>query len=479
MSSKAILCIIIKLINIMENLKIFNSNFQNYDINKNYKKSIYTIEYSTNDETIIYNFLSMNLIIYKNDEFLDIFDKLVEFGFYTDSDTDEYELALNFRKSNTTEFINENTLNKTLFNSYVILTTSDCNANCFYCFEKGSKRLHMPDKIAEDVANYIIKHYDGESVYIGWFGGEPLYNTRVIDIICDKLIENNINYSANLTTNASLVTDDVLNKIHNKWHIKNIQVTFDGIYEEYDKIKKYSDGSTFDSVMDCIESLLENNCTISFRLNYNLRNKNSLKEIIDYIYNRFYNKYKNLITIYCHEIFELVYSKDTNVLEKAYAEVIELNNYIFDKFNISTLYLFNSPQSHGCMADNTNSFVINPFGQFTKCEHYIDEIFGENVGSIYSDEFDIDKLNSWKERIEPIENLCNDCPIFPNCYRLKKCHGLNICHTYLRSKLMTLYTNKLKEEYYKYKSQKLNRNVLTRFSLCNSVEQFIINKEVD
>lgn len=469
----------IKLINRMEILKNFNSNFQNYDINKNYKKSIYTIEYSNNDETIIYNFLSMNLIVYKNDEFLDIFSKLVEFGFYTDLDTDEYELALNFRKSNTIKFLNKETFNTNIFNSYVILTTSDCNANCFYCFEKGSKRLHMPDKIAEDVANYIIKHYDGESVYIGWFGGEPLYNTKVIDIICDKLIENNISYTGNITSNASLVTEDVLNKIQNKWHISIIQVTFDGIFEEYDKIKKYSDGSSFDSVMNCIESLLKNNCKVSFRLNYNLKNKNSLKEIIDYIYDRFYEKYNNLIQIYSHEIFEFVYSKDEKILNTVYNDIIELNNYIFEKFKLCTLSLFTSPQDHACMADNINGFVINPLGKFTKCEHHIDDNTGEIVGSIYSDEFDIDKINSWKERIEPFENLCNTCPIFPNCYRLKKCYGLNICHKQLKSKLINEYNNKLKEEYYKYKNQQLNRNVLTRFSLCNSVEQFMINKEVE
>lgn len=463
----------------MEILKCFNSNFQQYDTNKIYKKSIYTIEYSENDETILYNFLSMNIVVYTNCEFEIIFQQLVELGFYADTDTDEYNLALDFRKNHTMTFITDETINKTIFNSYVILTTSDCNANCFYCFERGSKRLHMPDKIAYDVADYIINHYDGSSVYIGWFGGEPLYNTKVIDIICDKLIENNIKYSGNITTNASLVTEDVLNKIQNKWHIKNVQVTFDGIFEEYDKIKKYSDSSTFDSVMDNIEALLKQNCNITFRLNYNLTNKNSLIQIIDYIYDRFYNDYNKLIKLYSHEIFELAYSTSENILDKVYNDVIDINNYIFEKFKLSTLSLFISPQDHGCMADNINSFVINPLGQFTKCEHHIDDISDEIVGSIYTDDFDINKLNSWKERLEPIENLCNNCPVFPNCYRLKKCYGLNICHKYLKSKLVNEYMNKLKQEFYIFKAKRLNNNVLTRFSLCNSVEQFMINKEVD
>lgn len=41
--------------------------------------------------------------------------------------------------------------------SYTIFTTTDCNARCFYCYEKGIRRFTMTEATAADVAAYIIR----------------------------------------------------------------------------------------------------------------------------------------------------------------------------------------------------------------------------------------------------------------------------------------------------------------------------------
>ena len=86
---------------------------------------------------------------------------------------------------------------------YTIVTTTGCNARCAYCFEKGVKPVNMTMETAEKVAQFIINHRgEHEEVQIDWFGGEPLYNFKVMDRICTLLKENNVNYYSHITTNG-------------------------------------------------------------------------------------------------------------------------------------------------------------------------------------------------------------------------------------------------------------------------------------
>ena len=61
---------------------------------------------------------------------------------------------------------------------FTILTTTTCNARCFYCYELKSKgKTPMSIETAEKVAKYIITRCPkGTEVSLDWFGGEPLFN---------------------------------------------------------------------------------------------------------------------------------------------------------------------------------------------------------------------------------------------------------------------------------------------------------------
>lgn len=100
--------------------------------------------------------------------------------FYVPVDFNEEYIADNIRILSTP--LNVEPFDK--INRYTILTTTDCNAKCFYCFQKDKKHIDMPMKVAQDLAKYIVDHYNGKQVELHWFGGEPLYNEPVIDEIC-------------------------------------------------------------------------------------------------------------------------------------------------------------------------------------------------------------------------------------------------------------------------------------------------------
>ena len=68
--------------------------------------------------------------------------------------------------------------------SYTILPTSQCNARCFYCYEKDIHQKNMSAQIAIDTADFIAQHCCGEKVHITWFVGEPTVADPVIIMFC-------------------------------------------------------------------------------------------------------------------------------------------------------------------------------------------------------------------------------------------------------------------------------------------------------
>lgn len=62
----------------------------------------------------------------------------------------------------------------------------------------------MSNETAHKAAAYIAAHCGGEKVHLHWFGGEPLFNKQVIDIICTDLTEKGIVYESMMISNGYL-----------------------------------------------------------------------------------------------------------------------------------------------------------------------------------------------------------------------------------------------------------------------------------
>lgn len=195
----------------------FNINLE-YDRSLEYRLNNYVVSYIEDDTVVLYNVLNNYIISYVKSEFNNILEQLVKLYFYVPLDFNEEYIANNIRLLATP--VNINTFDK--INRFTILTTTDCNANCFYCFQKGKNHIDMPIKVAKDLANYIVKHYNGKQVELHWFGGEPLYNEIVIDEICQILHDNAINYFSSMISNSYLFDSDKIEKYINLWHLKTV-----------------------------------------------------------------------------------------------------------------------------------------------------------------------------------------------------------------------------------------------------------------
>lgn len=312
---------------------------------------------------------------------------------------------------------------------YTILTTTDCNARCFYCYEKGYKKYPMSEETARKTADFIKANCGGKKVHISWFGGEPLYNPEAINIICSKLQAAGIKYQSSMVSNGYLFDDQMVEKAVDHWKLQNVQITLDGTEDVYNRSKAfiYREGSAYKRVLSNIERLLNADISVVIRMNMDLKNAEDLLNLTDELVEIFRDKRKP--RVYAHLIFDdeksWVETYTGEELTKLY-HVLEQLEEKFDTQGFSTESKKGIRRhlklSH-CMADSGSSLVITPDGHLGLCEHFAES---ELIGHIDSPERDKMMIESWKQWRDELPE-CGECFYYPECVRLKKCTGHGEC----------------------------------------------------
>lgn len=331
--------------------------------------------------------------------------------------------------------------------SYTILPTTDCNARCFYCFEKGAKHVHMTEETAKKTAAYIQKKSKGNPVTLAWFGGEPLYNSSAIDTICSLLKENEVSFKSCITTNGYLFDAENVKKAVELWNLQRVQITLDGTEEVYNRIKAYiyTDENPYDTVMRNIGLLLEAGITVNIRLNMDLYNSENLMELVDELAGRFAGKAG--LHVYANHLFDAstpsaeLHNKEG--WQKRADAMFRLQEKIAFYGLERQMPIEKKLKTNHCCADNDNAIIVLPTGVLGRCEHHLDD---EHIGHIDHDEFDKAVIAAWKERMPEIPE-CADCIHYPNCIRLRKCTTSSQCFHHSREKKTQTLAKAMRSEY--------------------------------
>lgn len=313
--------------------------------------------------------------------------------------------------------------------SYTILTTTKCNARCFYCYEKNSKhKKHMDEETAEKIASYIIKNDIGKFISIGWFGGEPMFNKPIIELICNRLNAAGLNYNSSFVSNAYLFDEETIRQAKYEWKTNNIQITLDGTEPIYNKAKNYvnaKDSSPFKKVINNIKTFLDYDIAVSVRLNCDLYNIADLKTLVEYLHTEI-GEHK-LFSVYAFQIFEEPDKepRTPEYREELFKGILEINE-LCEKYNLGVYgSLHRDIKSIHCLVDSGEGIIIDPNGNFGVCEHYIDSGFFSHIDDPNKKDFEI--LKQWRDYSQAGE-ICKDCSIYPSCLRVKQCTDENICH---------------------------------------------------
>lgn len=338
---------------------------------------------------------------------------------------------------------------------YTILTTTDCNARCFYCYELGRPRTPMSEETAIQTADYIIKHCKGEKVSIKWFGGEPLYNKPIISIICRQLKEAGIDYHSTMVSNGYLINDDIVSEAKDLWHLKKVQITLDGTEQTYNRCKAYiyKDVNAYRRVIGNIHKLQDAGIHVSIRLNIDMHNAENLSELADELHREFSDP--KGISVYLHALYEEVKGSKAihdDVKRKfVFSQIYDIETRLKDYGFTRPGRLSRKVKTNRCMADNDSSVIIVPNGHIGKCEHYSEDHF---VGHIGNEKWDTQMMDKFKETHDEID-ACATCFNYPECIWLKLCEDCPNCY----------------QEEREHKLCKLNQSILRAFNIFKGQQE--------
>lgn len=441
----------------MEILKNVNELYVNMlgvnpiNLNNKYRLNNLIISVDIDDGKVMLNGLTRAIVYMHDPEFDNLYDIhtyefLYRAYFLVPEDFNEYEEASKIRHKLRPPV---DDLYLTRINRFTILPTLACNARCEYCYESKLKmKRNMTPETALKVSEYILqKSSMYNNIRLNWFGGEPLVNYKVIDLITNYLKSRGKNFVGDITTNGFLFSDKLVKKAVENWNITSAQITLDGTEEVYNRVKNYVNvkESAYKVVINNIAKLISNGIEISIRLNVTPDNGEELLNVVEDL-NAIFGARSGL-RIYCRAIFEDAHPRTEEENKPIYDSILKIENKLKE-------YEFSIGQPCNeyigimqCMADDGASVLINPEGLIGTCEHHVSNDF---FGDVRNSNIDKEILEGWRDYMEDMD-ICKTCPVYAECLRPKKCIELRSCDNIIKNYRIHQYKEGLEKIYLEYR----------------------------
>mgnify|MGYP002855956756 CR=1 FL=1 len=317
----------------------------------------------------------------------------------------------------------------------LILPTYSCNFSCWYCVQHHEE-LFMNEATIERIKNHIIRYTVEnhiKSLYISWFGGEPLLCfdrirqiTGFAQEYCNK---HGIEFSAGITTNGSLLNDNNIAEMR-KLSFRSFQITIDGFSSYHNMTKKTPDiQNSFDVILNNIVKVV--NCfpelDMTIRVNYTKDNitKDFVAELDYYLF-----EIKDKISIMFRKVWQvgentLMHDNIISCIEQLIKKGYRVRNE-YDNLHVLC-----------CSVEMKNYLSIFPNGKVDKCANInIADARGhiEDDGSIRWSSQTIE----CKDNIFEKKSECKDCRFLPLCMgpcplRREKCKKDDIIKCFQRN----------------------------------------------
>ena len=408
---------------------------------QHYRLMTYVVQQPIDDGVLLYNTLTCSLVLLTPDEAADITmqQELIDRWFLVPQEHDDQKLCRQVRQMAALLKPAAKAIT-----GYTILTTTGCNARCFYCYEKGTKPVTMTAETADKVVRYIVKHRGDEKVKISWFGGEPLVNAKVIDQICTELREQGVPFRSSMISNGYLFDADMVQRAKDLWQLQQVQITLDGTAQTYNRVKDYvyRGVNAFERVLQNIALLTAAGIQVNIRLNVDKHNIGEMAELVELLHQRFGTN--EHLSVYSYGLYR---ERTPEENAELFVQRMKLQQQIVAFGYEQKRRLLKDIKLNRCTADDDGGVVITPDGSLSKCEHYIDR---ELFGHIDSEDRDEAILRKFKERPADIE-ACATCPYYPQCNRLVMCPGDFGCTPEYQQECLYQTKERMKYEYERYK----------------------------
>lgn len=321
-----------------------------------------------------------------------------------------YKNTSSFEYANLSEEVNQNVYEETFGNRHRLTRvhidiSSRCNENCVHCYIPINKKCSI---MAADMFDKIlVQCIDLKVLNITISGGEPMLNPNLKEFLL-KCIENN--FSVNLLSNLTLLTDELLDIIASNPLI-SVQTSLYAMNEVvHDSITNRR--GSFQKTLSAINKLYERNVSLQINCPIMRQNKNFYKDVLVFA------KSKNIAadadcSLYgCYDgskrnlSCRLKYDEISKIVKAEFSSIQKCKNYIEKVQSRRT-----SDHDYICPVCK-NSLCISNDGKVYPCEGWqslsIGNLEYHPLKYIWEDSPITNQLRNLKYKDFPQCNLCQD-----------------------------------------------------------------------
>ncbi|MBR3158567.1 MAG: 4Fe-4S cluster-binding domain-containing protein [Atopobiaceae bacterium] len=398
-----------------------------------YRMMRYVLRVDHKGKTLLHNVVTGQLVLLDDDEitavevlpakYSEALKRLIAKHYLVPEDYDEHQQVLNLRRILQKLSCSDERLPVT---SYTILTTTACNARCYYCYQHGIATEYMSEETAQKAAEFIHANCNNKRVHITWFGGEPTLGTKAINTICSVLQSKGVEYTSHMISNGYLFDDKLVKLAKELWHLADIQISFDGTEKTYNAVKAFRGAATnpYKRVMRNIGLFLENEIAVNARMNFDVDTVSEYRLLLDDLLNRFGKNH--LLNVSAHQVIgEYAYADghishgDSGWFKEAIVNVNDISREAgFVSGRLPNL------RYKACIASSKTALTVTPSGNLVSCPEQIgcDQVKGSLDTGVTNDSI----VDAWSREAD--YDQCISCALYPDCLRLINCTAKDNCN---------------------------------------------------
>ncbi len=301
----------------------------------------------------------------------------------------------------------------------IVNPTLNCNLRCWYCYENHA----AGSVISESTRDAILKFIETKAsepqlrnLNVSFFGGEPLlsFDKAVLPLLrfaSDVCAANDVRLFSNFTTNAVLLTEEVLSALNAipMAKLPTFQITFDGNRNWHDNVRfGLNRKPTYDVIFLHVRQALQAGNEVFVRFNYTRDNILTFLDVLEDFKTHGLSDYTEILSVK----FEHVWQDAPN------RESVKDNLFkVRDAFKAAGFRVGtdNIHYRHVCYADSPNHMVINYNGDIFKCTAR-DFRSAEREGILHEDgHVELNDVFNRRMQVRFDNPACLACRILPLC----------------------------------------------------------------
>jgi uncharacterized protein len=299
----------------------------------------------------------------------------------------------------------------------IVLPTEKCNFRCVYCYEDFA--IGRMKRETLDALKALIRRRadDLDTLYLSWFGGEPLLARDVVlevsrfaaDCASDRP---GLAYRAGITTNAYLLDAGLFATLVAAG-VQDYQISLDGPAEIHDRSRVLAGGGgSFDRIWNNLAAIRRTDlpARIRLRIHYDRETAYQMTPLLDLLRRELLDDPR--FFVHFHEIEVLGGPNDHRIKTVSPAEKRAALEFM-NRSLFGNGYVEPEREPYVCYAARPNSLLIRADGRIAKCTVALNDA-RNTIGSINPDgtlSLDSGRIRPWLRGLETLDPGVLECPL--------------------------------------------------------------------